>query len=170
MGKVNPGKRFEGWLKASMDAHGMFSLRIPDKLYWTGRNMRSEETPADFMACCSDADGNLHSYLVEAKACSKSRMNFSTLKDHQRESLLEFDAIHENAHGVVAVNFYDPVSLNRGNACFMVPISVWEEMRTKDGAMKSISHNDCLSDERIAFCPRTKGSIFDMSRWLGGKS
>ena len=68
------------------------------------------------------------------------------------------------------MNFYDPVNLNRGNTCFMVPISVWEELRLKDGAMKSISHDDCLNDDRIAFCPRMKGSMFDMSRWLGGKS
>ena len=160
MGKVNPGKRFESKLKASLDAYGYFSLRIPDKVYWTGSRLASEETPADYMAC-GTSDGRLSCYMIEAKACSRNRMQFSQLKEHQLDALMSFDGMHADMHGVVAVNFYDPVSIKRYDMCFMVPVPVWSEYR--DGKMKSISRDECLSDARIASCPKIRGGIYDLS-------
>lgn len=164
MGAVNPGKRFEGKLKASMEAAGVFSMRIPDKLYISGGRVRSEETPADFVAYVS-TEYALECMLIEAKACSRNRIPFDALKPHQDEALTRFDGMHGNAHGVVAVNFYDSVSLSRMDVCFMVPIEVWREYR--EGDMKSLSHDDCTGDKRISLCPKD-GALYDMSGWIRG--
>lgn len=169
MTKTNPGKRFEAKLKSSFERCGMYAMRIPDKVYWTGSRIASDETPADFVAFnVSKADGSLHCYLIEAKACSRSRINFSALKSHQKEALVGFDSMHEDMHGYVAVNFYDSVSLSRLDVCFMVPISVWTEYESKDGAMKSISHAECLNDDRVFFCQKVKGGVYDMEVFANG--
>ena len=140
-------------------------MRIPDKLYWTGKMIASEETPADFLCHYGDApDGHLRAVLVEAKACSRHRLNFDALKEHQRDALLDFEGMHPHSHGYVALNFYDNVNIRRLNECYMVPISVWEEYRTREEAMKSISREECAADARIAGCPRT-GQLFDM-KWM----
>lgn len=156
MGKVNPGKRFEAKMKASMDAAGMFCMRIPDKVYWNGSRMASEETPADFIAC-SVGDG-LQCYLIECKACSSERIAFARLKRHQGEALESFDSMHGDMHGIVAVNFYSSVSLARLDVCFLVPIAVWREYEAGD--MKSLSHADCLKDGRILMCQKGRGGIY----------
>lgn len=164
---ANPGKRFEGKLSDSLEAAGLHTERIPDKLYWTGHRVVSEETPADFIATYAQSyNGVLHSFLIEAKACSKNRLPFDNLKDHQRVALLDHDSIHENAHGIIAINYYDKVNLNRLDVCFMVPIDVWAEY--EGGKMKSISHDECLEDDRITLCPKVKGAVYDMAKWLGG--
>lgn len=164
MGKVEPGKRFEAKLKSSMDDAGAFSMRIPDKVYWSGSRIMSEETPADFNAYAV-IGGDIHCYLIEAKACSKNRIPFDRLKQHQHDALLRFDSMHENAHGIVAVNFYDPVSLATMDVCFMVPIAVWDEYA--GGMMKSLGHEDCSKDERIALCPKVKGAVYDLKGVFG---
>lgn len=170
MGKVNPGKRFEGKLLSSMKAVGMFAMRIPDKLYWTGSRIASEETPADFIASYACGyDGELHQYLIEAKACSKNRIMFSQLKEHQESALSEFESLHRNSHGFVAVNYYDSVSLSRLDVCFLVPISVWVALKNAENAMKSLSHDECLEHDEIVFCPKMAGSKYDMSRLIGGE-
>ena len=167
MGKVNPGKRFEVKLSSSLEAAGMKVMRIPDKVYWTGRRMVSEETPADFIAFYAQSyDGQMHSFLIEAKACSKHRLPYEKLQEHQHAALEEFEAMHVNNHGLVAVNYYDPVSLHRLDVCFMVPIGVWDEHAA--GEMKSLAHEDCLEDERIILCQKVQGGIYEMGRWLGG--
>ena len=159
MGKVNPGKRFEAKMKASMDAAGMFCMRIPDKVYWNGSRMASEETPADFIAC--SVGDRLQCYLIECKACSSERIAFARLKRHQGEALESFDSMHEDMHGIVAVNFYSSVSLARLDVCFLVPIAVWREYEAGD--KKSLSHADCLKDGRILMCVKAKGGIYGLA-------
>lgn len=166
MGKTDPGKRFEQWLKDSMESVGMYVMRIPDKVIWTGRQMVGEETPADFSAYYAEShDGEIHCLLVEAKACSQHRIPFDRLKPHQVDALRKFDDMHENMHGIVALNFYDSANIRRLNVCFFVPIGVWLEYRDKPGAMKSLSHEECSGDERITLCQRS-GALFDMSRLI----
>lgn len=166
---VNPGKRFEGKLLASMRGAGMFAMRIPDKLYLAGGRIASEETPADFIASYAQCyDGKLRQYLIEAKACSKNRIMYSQLKEHQERALLEFDALHEDSHGYVAVNYYDPVSISRLDVCFLIPISTWVSMRDAEGAMKSLSHDECLSADGAVICPKVGGGMYDLKRLLGG--
>lgn len=163
MSKVDPGKRFEAKLSASMENAGLHVMRIPDKVYWTGSRLVSEETPADFQCGYAQSyNGELHAILVEAKACSKHRIPFDRLKRHQHDALMEYEEMNRNSHGFVAVNFYDPVSLSALDVCFMVPIKVWDEHAAGD--MKSLSHDDCLDDERVFLCPKMKGSMYDLSR------
>ena len=167
MGKVDPGKRFEGKLSESLKASGVHVMRIPDKLYWTGKRLASGKTPADFIASYAQMyDGVLHQFLIEAKACSGHRLPYDKLQEHQHDALADYERIHENSHGLVAVNFYDPVSIARMDVCFMVPIDVWDEHAA--GSMKSISHEECLEDDRITLCQKAAGGIYDMTRWLGG--
>ena len=166
MGQVNPGKRFEGRLSSSLSEAGLYVQRIPDKVYWTGRRVVSEETPADFISCYTQAsDGRVRNFLIEAKACSQSRLPFNRLEAHQHDALLEFDVMHPDMYGFVAVNYYDPVSIRNLDVCFMVPIAVWDEYA--GGDMKSLSHDDCSGDDRIYMCQKV-GVVYDMSRWLGG--
>lgn len=166
MGQVNPGKRFEAKLFTSLSDAGLFVQRIPDKVYWTGKRLVSEETPADFISCYTQADdGRVRSFLIEAKACSQNRLRFARLEQHQHDALVEFDGMHPDMHGFVAVNFYDPASIRIMDVCFMVPISIWDEYAA--GEMKSLSHDDCSGDDRIHLCQKV-GTTYDMSRWLGG--
>ena len=106
-----------------MEAVGIHVMRIPDKLYVVGRRICSEETPADY-AAWYPTDYALECMLVEAKACSRNRLPFSSLQPHRRDALRAFEGLHGNAHGFVAVNFYDQVSLSRMDICFMIPIQV----------------------------------------------
>ena len=165
----NPGKRFEARLADSLRTVGLYVQRIPDKVYWTGRRIVSEETPADFIASYAQCyDGRLRQYLIEAKACSKNRIMYSQLKEHQERALLEFDALHEDSHGYVAVNYYDPVSIARLDVCFLIPIATWVSMRDAEGAMKSLSHDECLSADGAVICPKVGGGMYDLTRLLGG--
>ena len=167
MGKVNPGKRFEAKLASSLELAGLHVMRIPDKVYWTGKRLVSEETPADFLACWAPRyDGELHQFLIEAKACSKHRLPYDKLQGHQHDALVDYDSLHENSHGIVAVNYYDHISISRMDVCFMVPISVWDEHAA--GSMKSLSHEECLEDDRIILCQKVQGGTYGMERWLGG--
>ena len=167
MGSVNPGKRFETRLKKSMERAGMLAMRIPDKVYWNGSRIASEETPADFNAYAV-IDGELHCYLIEAKACSSKRVEFSRLKPHQHDALHSFDSMHGDMHGFVAVNFYDSVSLRAMDVCCMVPISVWDEYAM--GESKSLNHEKCSNDSRIVICPKITGAVYDMAGLIGGEN
>lgn len=157
------GKAFEKELRDSMLNVGMMVERIPDNTYWNGHRMVSKQTPADFHAY--KASKRLVCFMIEAKATSTSRLDFARLEEHQRCALIDFDAFHEDAHGYVAVNFYDKVSIRRSNKCFMVPIAVWDEYEML-GGRKSLALRQCEEDERIVECPRIAGSIFDMAEWI----
>lgn len=164
MGKVDPGKRFESRFRESLTELGLCVERIPDKVYWTGSRLVSEETSSDFCAWYAQCvDGKLRSFLVENKACSQHRLAYSRLKQHQHDALAEFDSMHADMHGFVAVNYYDPVSIANMDTCFMVPIGVWDEHAAGD--MKSLSHEECLEDDRIILCQKV-GRLYDMRPWL----
>lgn len=156
------GKAFERELKESMEAAGLMVERIPDNTYWNGARMVSKQTPADFHAYKSSE--SLVCLMVEAKATSTKRIDFARLEPHQEEALAGFERFHRDAHGFVAVNFYDNVSIRRLNRCFMVPIGVWEEYKGLCGR-KSLSLAQCEEDPLIEECPRAAGSVYDMSSW-----
>lgn len=157
------GKAFEKELKDSMLNVNMMVERIPDATYWNGHRMVSKQTPADFHAY--KASKRLVCFMVEAKATSTPRLDFARLEEHQYDALMEFDEFHEDAHGYVAVNFYDKVSIRRSNRCFMVPIAVWSEYK-HGGKRKSLALRQCEEDDRVVECPRIGGSIFDMEKWI----
>lgn len=159
----SPGKRFERELKASMELAGFMVERIPDGVYWDGRRMASNRTPADFHAWI--AGSSLKSLMIEAKASGSGRFEFSRLESHQMESLAKFESIHKDALGYVALNFYDPANLRVMNRCYMVPINVWVEY-AQSSERKSLPLSACEEDGRIIFCPRMKGSMYDMSGFV----
>lgn len=156
------GKVFETELKSSVEHCGVMIERIPDKVFWNGRRLLSQQTKADFIAYV--ARDRVIPLMIEAKATADKRIAFSALQPHQREALLAFEAYHEDMRAFVAVNLYDSVSIRRMNRCFIIPISVWAEY--EEGDRKSIPLASLESDGRIIECPRTAGSIFDMVPWL----
>lgn len=157
------GKVFETELKSSIEHKGVMIERIPDKLFWNGKRLLSQQTKADFIAYV--AQDRVIPLMIEAKATAEKRISFSALQDHQEEALIAFEAYHEDMLAFVAVNFYDSTNIRRMNRCFMVPISVW--MEYKAGTRKSIPMADMDSDGRIIECKRISGSIYDMDPWLG---
>ena len=156
----NAGKRFETQLKSSMELAGFTVHRIQDGMYWDGRRMASNQTPADFYAWL--AGERLHSLMVEAKASSSKRLDYSRLAEHQLESLVRFDGMHQDAHGYIAANFYDSDNVRNMNRCYMVPVGAWVE-HMESGERKSLSMGECEEDDRVLFCPRIRGSMYDMT-------
>lgn len=156
------GKVFETELKSSIEHQGVMIERIPDKVFWNGKRLLSQQTKADFIAYV--ARQRVIPLMIEAKATAEKRIAFNALQEHQRDALVEFEGYHEDMKSFVAVNFYDNVNIRRMNRCFMVPISVWVEYEAGD--KKSISIAIMESDERIIECERVAGSIYDMTPWL----
>lgn len=157
------GKNFEKEFKNSIEAVGMYAMRIADKVYWNGTRIASEQTPADFLAYLSC--GKLIGLMVECKATAQKSLPFDNLQPHQREALETFDGFDVDARGYVAINFYDGSNIRNRNECYLVPISVWGEYADR-GDRKSISMKTCAADPRIIGCPRIKGSIYDMSEFV----
>lgn len=116
---MNPGKRFEKKFLESVDPHG-FILRIPDKIYTYQGRIYSDESEADFII----ASGT-ESYLVECKATCKSCLPFEMVKEHQETALLEYDEVGRNAHGLLAVEFYDKAGYRYPKRMFLLPIVEW---------------------------------------------
>lgn len=156
------GKVFEGELKSSIERQGVMIERIPDKVFWNGKRLLSQQTKADFIAYV--ARDRIIPLMIEAKATAEKRIAFNALQEHQRAALIEFEAYHEDMRAFVAVNFYDSVSIRKLNRCFMVPISTWVEY--EGGDRKSIPLAMMESDPRIIECERVPGSIYDMTPWL----
>lgn len=159
---ANRGKDFEKEFRGSLEAVDMLVERIPDKIYWTGHRIASEESIADFFAFKHGE--KVVPLLIECKATSTRRIDFSALKDHQKDALVGFNEFHADSKGYVAVNFYDKVSIRRFNVCYMIPIDVWVEY-LENSDRKSIPISACEDDERIIECPRCKGSIYNMAKW-----
>ena len=155
------GKVFESEIKASLERAGCFAMRIPDKLYWTGRRIASEETPADPIAIAI-ANDRAYPILIECKATAQKSLSFSALQDHQYKSLVGFEGFHRDCHSFVVVNFYDGSNIRNRNLCYFIPIGVWAEYRS--GKKKSISIKECDADDRIISCQRAKGSTYDVGK------
>lgn len=116
---TNPGKRFERKFSESIP-DGVFCIRIPDKVYLLNGKTYSEETEADFIA----SDGT-HAYLIECKATSSRSLRRDSVRPHQERSLSEFDSLGDNAHGVLAVEFYDKAGYRKPKRMFLLPIERW---------------------------------------------
>lgn len=161
---ANRGKVFETELRFSLEHVGMLVERIPDAVYWTGNRIASRQTPSDFHAYKSAT--NLECFMIEAKAVSGKSLPFNRLEEHQGKALRDFDNFHKNAHGYIAVNFYDGHNIRKFNRCFMIPIDVWDEYESSN-ERKSLPLKSCEDDQRIIECPRAPGSIYDMGVWSG---
>lgn len=160
---ANRGKSFEKELKESVGLAGGYVSRIPDKVYWNGHRMASEQTPSDFLMYVPK--DRLHGLMVEAKAVGGKSLPFDRLQPHQLAALEEFDSFHEDMHGYVAVDFYDRANVRKFNECYMVPVAVWSEYAAS-GERKSLSLQQCSDDPRISKCRRAKGSVYDMSEFV----
>ncbi len=154
---MNRGKTFEKEFKSSMDKAGFYSMRIPDKIYWTGKRIASEETPADFFGIAPTGNP----LMIECKATAQKSLSFTALQEHQHKALTEFESYHDNCRSFVAVNFYSNENIRERNLCYVIPIKVWDEYVS--GSKKSISMKQCDDDSRIINCQRIKGSAYDLS-------
>ena len=163
---TSQGKRFEREFNSSVtNADGAYGVlcRITDKVFNDGfGHMKSEESVADFWWFIPRV--SLHCILVECKATSTKRITFASLAEHQKVSLRDHESLHEAAHGVVAVNVYDPLDKRHVNRLFIIPIDVWCEYES--GEKKSIALKSLEEDDRIFECPRVKGSIWDLSKYV----
>ena len=157
------GKAFEVELKKSIEDLGILIERIPDKLFWNGRRLLSQQTKADFVAYAIK-ENHIIPMMIEAKATAQKSLPFDALQPHQKAALLAFDSFHSDSRAYIAVNFYDGINLRKGNLMFMVPISVWVEAENKSGR-KSLPIKTCSDDARIIKCPRTSGSKYNMLNW-----
>lgn len=158
------GKVFEQELRLSMEAAGLLVHRICDAVNWDGHRMVGAPTPGDFYAFGTAGGTRLSASLVEAKAVNGPSLPFARLEGHQRESLEGFEALHPDAHGWVAVNFYDADDIRHHNRCFMIPIQTWDAMLVAD-ERKSVPLSACEADATITECPRAAASTYDMSEW-----
>lgn len=154
---MNEGKRFEQKFRESVKQCG-FILRIPDKLTMRGGHLISEQTEADFVAVVGD-----ETYLIECKATNRPRLEFYNVKEHQEQSLHEFDHAGKHSHGILAVEFYDKKRYGFANAMFLMPIEVWlafkEETNRKSMPLK-------VFEERGVLCPYEKGKYqLDFGAW-----
>ena len=113
------GKRFEKKFREAMEPHG-FVLRIPNSVQPCGGRLVGSETEADFLVATGE-----DSYLVECKASNRPRLDFYNVKEHQEESLAEFDAMGPRCHGFLAVEFYDKETYRRAHRMFLLPIRKW---------------------------------------------
>lgn len=122
-GGEKPGKRFEGKFRESLP-EGVFSLRIPDARTFYGARAAMSESEADFVV----ATGT-HTCLVECKAVNRPRLEFHNVKGHQERSLMEFDSLGPNTHGILAVEFYDKRGYRNPKRMFLMPIAAWMRFR-----------------------------------------
>lgn len=157
------GKAFEVELRKSMEAAGLYVHRISDSMGFNGYRVVSTPTPGDFFSF--KGGDTLSCALVEAKATSTGRLDFSRIEQHQKDSLVEFDALSARSSGWVAINFYDKDNIRSLNRCFMVPISEVVRLEAADGGPRSISLGTCELLEQAIECERVKGSMYDMGRW-----
>lgn len=161
---MSRGKAFESELKKSLEKAGCLAHRIKDSVIWNGKVMVGQETPAD-LYCFSNVSGKLSVNLIECKAVSGKSIPFDRVKQHQLNSLLEFEAYDEDCHGFIAVDFYDKENVRKFNVCYMIGIDVWQEY-IGHSDRKSLPVAACDSDPRIIECPRVSGGVFDMSEWV----
>lgn len=120
---MNSGKRFERNFKRYAERTGAFVLRIPDRVNIRNGRVYSEQSEADFIVV---ADGG--TYLVECKATSAKSLAFERVQEHQERYLSTFDNAADGAHGVLAVEFYEPDSY-RNRRTFLLPISAWMDYK-----------------------------------------
>lgn len=151
------GTVFQKQFRDSCRAAGHFVHRIKDNVYATSRGMRSEKSPADFIVI---GENPSHSYLVECKAVAGKSIPLDRLEKHQLDSLIEFDAISENTHGVVAVNMYDGNDCRGYNRLFLVPIAEWVQFAERNDR-KSIPLSYLEESGSVVECERKKGSIWE---------
>lgn len=155
------GKVFERELLASFKRSGFRAHRISDKMFWSGNRPMSSESEADFWVF--GAAESLSAALVEAKAVSARSLPLDRLQEHQRAALVDFDGFHEDAHGFVAVNFYDKDDKRSFNTAFLVPIGTWVRFEETTAALgrKSIPYAAFDDEPSVIKCPRIKGQMYD---------
>lgn len=124
---MNAGKRFEEKFRLTMEPHA-YVMRIPDSMTLRGGRLIGTDTAADFLVATSD-----DSYLVECKATNRPRLEFHNVKEHQEESLAEFDALGGRCHGFLAVEFYDREGYRKPHRMFLLPIGRWLAYRAESG-------------------------------------
>lgn len=152
MSKINPGKRFEEKFKESLDRKG-YALRIQDKVFM-GQNGRllSKEGEGDFWYFAKSGDV----YLIECKATGVPRFPFDKLT--QEQSLVDFEAVAESYHSLVALNFYGE-NIRTDNRCFLIPIWDYLDYKLTCGRKSMpLSAAEQVGTE----CPRIKGNIWDL--------
>ena len=160
---MNRGKVFEAELKSSLECTGFTVMRIADRVYFDGHAIKSEQTPADFLAWYPAE--HVECFMFEAKATGEKRIDFDRVQPHQEQALLDFDSTHADMHGYVAVNFYNKENIRSFNQMYFVPISTWVELK---GSLdrKSLPFDVCEDNEDIIKCVRVKGSVYDVSPLL----
>lgn len=112
---MNPGKRFENKFRESLSG---LTIRINDKVSMRNGHVFSEESEADFV--CFQNSGNV--YLVECKAISLKSFPFQKIKEHQENSLLDFESLHPSFHGLIALEFYDKNGYRLPKRMFLIGI------------------------------------------------
>lgn len=156
---MKPGKRFEQKFRASVDADS-FAMRIADKVFQAQGKIYSEESEADFLV--SSGAGI---FLIECKATLLNNLPFRQVKDHQMNSLLEFDTSNEHAHGLLAVEFYNAKSYRAPKIMYLLDVNDWIAY-TASSNRKSMPRS---AFEQLGIeCPY-QGSIYalDFGRWSG---
>ena len=158
------GKVFERELFKSFEYAGLLPKRITDRTFLSGNRILSQESEADFWVFDTAKD-NLRVALVEAKATKNKSFSLEKLKEHQYEALLAFENEHKDAHGFVAVNFYDKDNRRNFNICYLVPILTWRDLKEamKKRGRKSIPLAVFETDENVIKCVRIQHSMFDVS-------
>lgn len=152
---MNPGKRFEDKFRRSLELRDGLPMRLQDKCF-LGRDGRllSEPSEGDFLFFGRDG----HAYLIECKATGVARFPFDKLKEKQERSLLDFDAVADNCHGLVALNFYGS-DIRKDNRCFLVGIRDYLEYKRACGR-KSMPLS--AAEEVCTECPRIKGAVWEL--------
>lgn len=144
---MNPGKRFEEKFRKGAAAAG-YVMRIPDKVFWNGRRVMSEESEADFLVFAETG-----TWMVECKASSQKRLAFDKVKEHQERSLAEFEWIGKSNHGLLAIEFYGP-NYRTDKRMFLLSVSKWLEFkRTTERSSMPLSEVERLGIE----CPHGRG-------------
>ena len=152
---MNPGKRFEEKFRKGASAAG-YVMRIPDKIYWNGQRVMSEESEADFLVFAESG-----TWMVECKASSQKRLAFDRVKEHQERSLSEFEWIGKSNHGLLAIEFYG-TDYRKDKRMFLLPISRWLEFE-RAGGRSSMPMSEV---ERLGVeCPHVKGGyLIDLEK------
>lgn len=119
-------KRFEQQILEMLkrELHPAFVRRQTDVVQVRNGVTYGVKSPPDVWA-----SGFPHQYLVEAKTVLGSSIPFDRLKQHQLDDLLEFDAVSEFHHGMIAVLFYNKLTgVRKLKRAFMVPARLWQVM------------------------------------------
>lgn len=154
---MNPGKRFEQKFRESMEPHA-FVLRIRDNVTFKNGHTFGEESEADFLVANSES-----SYLVECKATSKKSLEFYNVKEHQEESLLDFDGLGDLTHGFLAVEFYSKEGYRKPHTMFLLPITEW--MRFKGSSDRKSVPISYFREHGIEV-PYKKGAYAFDGKWF----